>query len=374
MSTKTDWVSTVAQLGPELAEHTAAHDRDDSFVADGYARLREVGAFSAGVPAELGGGDASAAELCAMVRELAHHCSSTALAFSMHTHLVATQAWLWRSGNKAPETLLRRVASEKLILISTGGADWLGGSGKLEKVEGGWRLSGRKIFCSGVASGDVLMTTGVYDDPANGPTVFHLPVSLRAEGVKVLDTWRVVGMRGTGSNDVELEGVALPEALLAATTKRPAGKWHPAMHAVTLVALPVIYAAYLGVAEAAREIALGLARKKKDDPLTAIAVGEMETHLATAQIAHQSMVAMVASAPPGPATTVAMITRRAIIAEAAVRAVEKAMEVAGGASFYRAAGLERLFRDVQGARFHPMPQKQQLRLAGRAALGLDIDV
>jgi alkylation response protein AidB-like acyl-CoA dehydrogenase len=52
--------------------------------------------------------------------------------------------------------------------------------------------------------------------------------------------------------------------------------------------------------------------------------------------------------------------------------VEKAMEVTGGGSFYRAAGLERLFRDVQGARFHRPQERMQLQLSGRLALGLDL--
>ena len=49
------------------------------------------------------------------------------------------------------------------------------------------------------------------------------------------------------------------------------------------------------------------------------------------------------------------------------------MEVAGGASFYRTMGLERAFRDIQAARFHPMQEKPQQLYAGRLALGLDID-
>jgi alkylation response protein AidB-like acyl-CoA dehydrogenase len=49
------------------------------------------------------------------------------------------------------------------------------------------------------------------------------------------------------------------------------------------------------------------------------------------------------------------------------------MEVAGGSSFYRASGLERLFRDIQGARFHRPQERAQLRFSGRLALGLDLD-
>src|SRR5689334_10192836 len=110
----TDWPALMEELGGDFARRAAEHDQDDSFVAENYAALKARGAFAAGVPAELGGGDASHTELCTMLRLLAHHCSSTALAFSMHTHLVATMAYVWRAGNKAPEAMLRRVAAENL--------------------------------------------------------------------------------------------------------------------------------------------------------------------------------------------------------------------------------------------------------------------
>jgi acyl-CoA dehydrogenase len=56
----------------------------------------------------------------------------------------------------------------------------------------------------------------------------------------------------------------------------------------------------------------------------------------------------------------------------AIAAVAKAMELAGGQSFYRKAGIERIFRDVQAARFHPLQEKQQLDFTGRIALGWPI--
>jgi alkylation response protein AidB-like acyl-CoA dehydrogenase len=372
MTTAIDWVAKMRELGEDFATRAAKHDEEDSFVAENYAKLKEQGAFAAGVPGDLGGGNASHAELCAMVRELAHHCSATALAFSMHTHLIATLSYLWRAGNKGPEGMLKRVAAEKLVLVSTGGSDWLAGSGKLVKVDDGYRMSGRKIFGSGVLAGDFLMTTGVYDDPKDGPTVIHFPISLKAEGVKILDTWKVLGMRGTGSQDVQLENVFLPDAAMGGV-RRPAGKWHPFMHAVAMVALPVFYAAYLGVAESARDIALKLAAPKKNDPLVPLLVGEMENQLVTAQLAHASMVQLVVSEKPGPASTSAVMARRTILATAAVRTVEKALEAAGGAGFYRAAGLERALRDIQASRYHPLPEKPQTRLTGRHLLGLDID-
>ena len=366
-----DWVDLMRTLGRDFATRAGTHDHDDSFVAENYAALLEQGAFGAGVPTELGGGGASHDELCQMVRELARHCGSTGLAFSMHTHLVGTLAYVWRTGSKAPEPMLRRVAAEKLVLVSSGGSDWLAGSGTLEKVEGGFRMNGRKIFSSGVPVGDVLMTTGVYNDPSAGPTVYHFPLSLKAEGVRILDTWRTLGMRGTGSHDVEIANAFLPDAVMQGV-RRPAGQWHPFMHTVVLVAPAIFYAAYVGVAESARDHALALARRRKDDPLVAVLAGELENQIVTAQIAHDSMVALAKTAQPGPETTSAVLCRRTILANAVIRAGEKALELGGGAGFYRSAGLERCFRDLQGARYHPVPEKIQTQMAGRLLLGLEL--
>ena len=87
--TATDWIGIVRELGPSFAARAAEHDAHDAFVADNYAALKEHGIFKAAVPAELGGGGASIGDLCGVIRELGHHCSSTALAASMHTHSVA---------------------------------------------------------------------------------------------------------------------------------------------------------------------------------------------------------------------------------------------------------------------------------------------
>jgi acyl-CoA dehydrogenase len=367
-----DWVALMTTLGRDFASRTRQHDDDDSFVGENYAALKTRRAFAAGVPSELGGGGASHAELCAMVRELARHCGSTALAFSMHTHLVATLAYMWRSGNTSPEPMLKRVAAENLVLASSGGSDWLNGSGQLIKVDGGFRMTGRKMFGSGAPGADVLMTTGVYADPESGPTVIHFPLSLKAEGVTVLDTWRTMGMRGTGSHDIDIKDAFLPDAVMQGV-RRPVGKWHPFMHTVVLAALPVFYGAYLGVAERARQIAVDLARRTKDNPLTAVLVGELENQIVAAEVTHDSMVRLVTTAKPGEDATVAMLCRRAMLVAALTRAAEKALEVAGGAGFYRPSGLERCFRDLQASRYHPMPEKPQMLITGRYRLGLGLD-
>ena len=85
------------------------------------------------------------------------------------------------------------------------------------------------------------------------------------------------------------------------------------------------------------------------------------------------MVACAAGDEPGPETTNRIMTGRTLVARAAIATVEKAMEAGGGPGFYRKTGLERIWRDVQAARYHPLQEKAQARLAGRLALGRPID-
>jgi acyl-CoA dehydrogenase len=177
-------------------------------------------------------------------------------------------------------------------------------------------------------------------------------------------------MRATGSHDIVLEEVLVTDSAIVGT--RPQGKWHRIYHVVAMIALPTIYSVYLGVAEAARNIALKAAAPRSSDPDLPALVGGMENELAAAQLAVQHMVE-TAKAHPGPETTNAILIGRTLAGRAAIRTVEAAMEVAGGAAFYRGLGLERLFRDVQGARYHPVQEQPQKRYSGRLALGLDID-
>ena len=367
----TDWKARAEEIATAIAEHAARHDADDSFVAEGFAALEEAGFFTALVPAELGGGGASVAEISEALRIIGAACSSTALAAAMHSHIVAVAAWRWKNQGAPTDGLLKRVVTEKLKLVSSGGSDWLSSAGTMKKVDGGYRLTARKAFASGSTVGDLLMTSAVYDDPAEGPTVLHFAAPLKGEGVSIAKTWQVMGMRGTGSDDVLFDGLFIPDAAIAG--KRPQGKWHMLFHIISMIAFPLIYSAYLGVAEGARDKALALARKRPVDPLLAQLVGEIENRLLTARLAHGRMVELAETGTPGPGTTSETMSCRTLVGQAAIDTIAKALEVAGGAAFYRKTGLERAFRDVQAARFHPLQEKPQLDLTGRVVLGWDID-
>ena len=360
------------ELGPLFARRADERPDEDTFVADDFASLKAAGLVEAGVPAEFGGGGADVDELAAMLRTLAYHSGSTALAFSMHTHQVAIPAWRWTHQKVAAvEPLLKRIAKERIFLTSSGGSDWIAGSGKAEKVDGGYRITARKIFSSGAPTGDLLMTSAVLESEGEPPMVLHFGVPMNSPHVKVLDTWRTLGMRGTGSHDVMIDGHIVPDAAVA--VRRKAGEWHPLFQIISTIAFPLVYAAYLGVAESAGDLAIAMAKKKQPNHHVVELAGRMETELTAARLAHESMLAAVRLNAPSAQTVNLVMIGRHLVARHAIAAVELAMELAGGAGFYRAAGLERRFRDIQAARYHPLQAGPQAQYAGAIALGLPVD-
>jgi len=357
------------KLGPRLADESAELDATDRFPIDAYDALREHKVFSALVPETLGGGGASHREMCEFLRGLAHCCPSTALALSMHQHLVAAAVANDMAGRPG-RALLEKVAGNEAILVSTGANDWLESNGTAEKVEGGYRVTAVKPFASGSPKGQVLVTSAACDDPEDGPSVLHFPVPLNSEGVEFMDDWETLGMRATGSQTIRLDKVFVPDA--AIVLKRPRGDFHPAFAVIVTVAMPLIMSAYVGVAEQAAEIALERARPRGGDPVIAMLAGEMETLLATAQIARDDMIRLANGFDfkPTPALASAVLTRKTICAKHVIAAAEKALELAGGSGFFRKAGLERLLRDAHAGQFHPLPEKRQALFTGRVALGL----
>jgi alkylation response protein AidB-like acyl-CoA dehydrogenase len=213
------------------------------------------------------------------------------------------------------------------------------------------------------------MTSAIVDE--DGPKVIHFPCPMAAPEVSVLDTWQTLGMRATGSHDVMIDGLFVPEEKVA--VKRPAGQWHPIFFTLATVAFPLIYSVYVGVAEAARGLAVEIAGRRAPTQRTLHVAGEMDTALTAARLALGHMIATSELNAPSAATVNAVMTGRRLVEENAIRTVEKAMELAGGPGFYRRAELERLFRDVQAARYHPLQKEVQSEYAGAMALGQPID-
>jgi alkylation response protein AidB-like acyl-CoA dehydrogenase len=370
MTQTLDLEAILADLEPRFSEGVAERDDTDTFVADHYDALKERKVFSALIPAEIGGGGVSHSALCAFLRRLARTCPSTALALSMHSHIVAANVYNHKHGRPGLK-LLERVAAAQLVLISTGANDWLESSGSLQRTDGGFLFSGRKAFASGAPKGDVLVTSAPYQDPKDGWQVLHFGVPFAAKGLSLAGDWHTLGMRATGSQTVMLDRVIVPDEAIA--LRRPRGTFHPAWNVILTCAMPLIMSVYVGVAEAAVAMSGALAARRKGDPVSPFQLGELANLLTVAQLAVDDMVRLAddLNFTASVELSNAILIRKTIAADSVVATAEKALEAAGGQGFYRKTGLERLLRDLHGAQFHPLPAKRQHLFSGRMALGLD---
>jgi alkylation response protein AidB-like acyl-CoA dehydrogenase len=204
-----------------------------------------------------------------------------------------------------------------------------------------------------------------FDGPDNGKVVLTMPIPLKSEGVTVKDNWDTLGMRGTGSDDVELDDVFVPDA--AVGPPAPYGVLHPGLMIVATVALPIISGVYLGVAEGAYQHALAAAAKKKDDRIIQRSIGLMVSRLRVASCALD----FIGDNPEPSLETVAVIgAAKREIANAGMEVCDLAMEVAGGAAYFKGSPIERAYRDIRAIKFHPLQPEKTLLQAGQVALGL----
>ena len=355
-------------LGSLFGDRARGFDDEGHFVDQNYLELKDAKFFSLAIPSELGGGGLNFEQICAVTRQLARHCGSTALAYAMHSHPVALNVFKFNKtkDEKAKATLMK-IAANELVIAGTGANDWLASNGTAEAVEGGYIVNAHKRFVSG-GPGAQVMVTSVNCKSESGNEVLHFSLPFSTEGIRIQKNWNTLGMRGTGSNDVILENVYLPDESIVA--RRPAGEWHTLWDTILPIALPIIVSAYVGMAEAACALAIQSAQGREE---LSCLVGNMNNQLITAQLAVDDMIARNGNYGfvPNLDNTDAILSRKTIAANAVKNAVETASVIVGGAGFFKGHPLEIIVRDIRAMHFHPLPEHKQTEMSGRISLGLN---
>ncbi|WP_422082647.1 acyl-CoA dehydrogenase family protein [Ulvibacterium sp.] len=354
-------------LGKSFAEKAMQHDINGTFVHENYEFLKSAGYFSALIPVELGGGGVSYSEMCNIIRIIGRYCGSTALAFSMHQHLVAAAVWKYRHKNEGADTLAK-IAERQLVLVSTGAKDWLGSNGELTKLDGGYLFSAKKHFASQSVVGDIAITSSIFKDSNGNRSVLHFSVPLKQKGVSLMEDWDVMGMRATGSQTILFDEVFIPETAIALIRKQ--NEFHPVWNIVLMVAMPLIMAAYLGIAQEANNIAIKSAQQNGQQHLI-YSIGQLHNVLLAGQAQWKAMLGLTNDLDfkPSEASTANMLAFKTNVSDLARETVSLAMEIVGGQSFYKLHRLERLFRDAQASQFHPLPKWNQYEFTGKQILG-----
>ncbi|MFG6202143.1 acyl-CoA dehydrogenase family protein [Nonomuraea sp. JJY05] len=362
-------VALAAEVGRRCAPSEAAHDRDATFVTEAYEAMRELGYLRLAVPAQFGGLGASMRQVMLAEYELARHAASPALAAAMHLYLTLVQCWRHRRGAPDAEGVLRRIAADDLIMATSGGSDWVCPTTTAVEVEGGFRLSGRKAFCSQAPVATVISTSAVLGDPGPDAEVLHASVPLSSPGVSMVETWDTLGMRGTASHDLVFDDVFVPAGKIVG--RRPYGKLTGPLLTAVIHFAPIGGAVYLGVAQGAYDEALRIVARRAGEPAPAAVrgLGEMSARLRVAKWALIGAVDEAGEDPPADERTLTtlMVAKRHAVCEAKA-IVDLALDVVGGAAFFRTLPLERAYRDVRGGPFHPIPPEATLAMAGAGVL------
>ena len=389
-------IAMVRQIGSAAAPHAVRHDREASFVTEGYAAIREHGYGVIAVPRELGGGGHNLATVCRAQSVLARYCVNTSLAIAMHQHNVLALAWRWRLGDRAVEQTLRRIAHEGLILSSSGSADPANPGVTATPVDGGLLVTGGKRFCSGVPGADLVLTMARVDDGTSQRTTTVL-VPTSDPGTEVVPDWDAMGMRGSGSNPVSFSEVFVPEAniidfepirgrtglgrprarrasLAAAAAQAgvaPAGRAADGHRLPGLqIALAVIASVYLGAAGGMRDRALRMiAARGTADPVQLRLAGLMTSEFRSAGWALDRLIADTTDESVGTENhfVTTMLAKRQVILSS-IRIVELAMELLGSRSYMRSLPFEQALRDVRAGITHPLSPEKTLEEVGRSAL------
>ena len=359
-------------------------DRTNSYFDDDLSELRELGYLAAAVPAHLGGWGLDLAQMAASQRRLARYAPATALAMSMHTYWVGIAAELDRAGDSSLRWILNAAVAGEVIAAghAEAGNDIpvLLSTCRAERVDGGYRLTGRKQFGSNGPAWTWLGAHAMDADAPGGPQVVHAFVERTSPGVTVVETWDTLGMRPTQSHDTKLDAVFVPDARIGRIV--PAGDaGDPFIVAMTMWSLSLIAAVYLGIAERAMEIAVDGARRKSSiaiargayayNPMVQHQVAEMYLELDAATATVERFVAdWVSGADHGEDWVSKVFAMKWRAVAAAKRVVDIALDVAGGGGMFRGNELERLYRDARCGGFHPGNDARTHEVVGKAVLGI----
>jgi alkylation response protein AidB-like acyl-CoA dehydrogenase len=369
-------VALAEAASEELTARAAEHDRDGSYPFEAIHALKAVSYFAAPVPVELGGlGVSSAHDLVVASSRLARGDASVAIGVNMHLvavlnmerrRQVAVAAGVERRARGFASSL-ERIAREGVVLaaaISERGQDLTRPGTLATRKNGGWRIDGRKIFCTMSPAATDLYVAVTYTDEQGTERYAYAMVPVDAPGVVVHDDWDALGMRASGSNSISLVSVELPETAVRGGFRT--GDPLPYMER-NLVAGLFHAAASLGIAESADAIARrGLAGRINGDAHPRMQVADNAVDLAAARGVISRAAALIDShraanpAADGSAEELGALfaeaqAAKAFVNEAAARIVDRALALSGGAGYVNGSPLARAYRDVKAGSFmHPL--------------------
>jgi alkylation response protein AidB-like acyl-CoA dehydrogenase len=368
-------------------ERAPVYDRENRFFAEDFEDLRKTGYLKMAVPKEFGGLGLSFADIMRETRRLAYWAPATALGTNMHTYWVGVANTLHGSGDRSCDWILE--AAGKGEVFAAGHAEAgndlpvLLSNTKAERVDGGWRLTGRKSFGSLSPVWTILGLHGIDTSDPKAPKIIHGFMARDAKGYHIEPTWDVLGMRATRSDDTILEGVFVPDDRVARISP-------PGAAGLDLFVLSIFAWALVGFAN----VYYGLGRRVFDLTVDALvkrrALGvpggmshhpEMQHGVAEMAMELEALEPLIEKTAEDWSNGVAhgaqwprkIVTTKHRTTDGVWKLVDTAMELSGGFGMFKKNELERLYRDARAGRFHPANPAFTHELVAKTVLGIDPD-
>jgi len=377
-------VALAGRLGEQLAATAAEHDHDASYPHESVEALKACGYYAAPVPDELGGmGVGSTHDLIVASSRLAEGDVSVAIGVNMHMAVVVNIARLWRRARAAGDAAhasalaapLEAVVRDGAVIataVSEPGQDLTRPATTATRTERGWRIDGRKVFCTGSPAATILYTSVSYIAPDGMERYGYAPVPVDAPGVVLHDDWDALGMRASGSQSVSFERVELPPGTVRGgfpagdargyiERNLPAGLFHAS--------------ASLGIAEAANRTAnAAAARRGELDARGRTLVGENAIELSACRATLSRAAALLDAYADSDRDVLLLFAEtqaaKMFVETAAARVVDRALSISGGAGYLNGHPLARAYRDVRAGPFmHPLGANRAYEFLGDVSLG-----
>jgi alkylation response protein AidB-like acyl-CoA dehydrogenase len=370
-----------------FAGRAAAYDRENRFFQEDFEELRAAKYLLLPVPAEFGGAGMTLAEVSRQQRRLAYYAPATALAVNMHLYWVGNAADLWRRGDRSLEWILREAAAGEVFAAghAESGNDipLLLSSSKAERVDGGYRFTGRKMFGSLTPVWTRFGLHGMDTSDPSQPKVVHAFMPRDTAGYLIKETWDVLGMRATRSDDTILENVFVPDRYIARVVPAGGAGIDGFVLGILAWGLMGFGNIYYGLAKRALDQAIASAKSKGS-----LAVTRSMAYHPEVQHAIAEMVIQLESVGPhlekvaedwsnnvdhGAEWPSKIFAAKYHAVESSWRVVDLGLDVMGGGGIFRSVGYERLLRDARLGRIHPANSFLTHEVVAKTALGISLD-
>jgi alkylation response protein AidB-like acyl-CoA dehydrogenase len=388
------FVDAANSLIPLLRKTADQADREAEMSRASFDALIESGITAAFVPEALGGfGLSSVHDWLVGLATLARGDGSTAIAINMHFGVSRGMAQAYAAAEQrgrssdAAAAPLQAIADGNMLICATAterGTDNLHPHTTATRTDEGWLINGHKMFVTmSPLATHLAMNLRMQDEDGDHLATTLLPIDV--QGILPQNDWDALGMRGSGSQSIKLENVAVGAS--AVRKLGPWGRWSTDTLINRTLGNLALVAAFFGIAQHAREIALDAARTQQklgepvaESPGVQHTAGELEIEFTRCRCVLQQIGSDVddwleAARTEPPTIESAHRLMQAYQAakwtvnRGSIDIVSKAMDLAGGGGYLSSNPLTRLYRDVRAGPFMPPHAATDIRrYVGQVAL------